>query len=101
MQTPDAIATKKVAARFLLDAPDARVDRWGQLFLADKPQETNVEVAVGTVFLLDCMGSADVEQGVTEQMAKSQFKAPLKRVLKKMDGRILDLVGQAIAERDQ
>lgn len=102
MQTPDARAAKKVAAILLHGTRDVYVDPWGNLCVDDVPQATNVDVAVGTALLLDCMGSEDVESGITERMAEKrcQFAPVLKRVLAKMDGHVLDLVGQVIAERE-
>ena len=99
MQTPDARAAKKVAAIFLHGTSNVRVNRWGVLFVDDVRQDTNVEVAVLTAFLLECLGSNDVQKNVTDCMSKSQFAPPLRRILARINDQVLDLVGQIVAER--
>lgn len=101
MQTPDARAARVVAARLVHGTHDVYLDPWGNLCVDDVPQETNVDVAVATALLLDCIGSDDVEANITERMAakRCQFAPVLKRVLAKIDGHLLDLVGQVLRER--
>ena len=101
MQTPDARAAKKVAATFLHGTRNVRVNRWGMLFVDDVRQETSSEVAVLTAFLLECAGSDEVQDNITARMSdrRCQFAPVLKRILAKLDGCVLDLVGQFLALR--
>jgi hypothetical protein len=102
MQTPDAVAARKVAAIFLHGTHNVRVNRWGALFVNGARQEPSSEVAVLTAFLLECVGSEDVQENITARMAdrRCQFRPVLKRVLGKANDQVLALVGQVIAERE-
>lgn len=100
MQTLDARAAKTAAGIFLHETRDVRVDRWGTLFLGDKPQDTDVDLTITGIFILVCVGSHDVEQNILDQLAKSQFAPALKRVLKKMAGQELNLVGEYMQIRE-